>query len=62
MTKSKLGTGLETTTPIQEIKFTNYAINNHESDFSQSNYFVFHNNKKYKIIYLYNQALLQKIK
>ena len=33
-TESKLGTGLETTGPI-EVNFTDYAINKYQSDFTQ---------------------------
>ena len=32
MTKSKLGAGLETKGPPQELKFTNYAINKYQFD------------------------------
>ena len=35
MTKDKLGSELETKTPLQELKFTDYVINKYQSDFSQ---------------------------
>ena len=35
MTKDKLGSELETKTPLQELKFTDYVINKYQSDSSQ---------------------------